>query len=420
MKDFLQMLAHAFADDTFVSLTLSKPGGAPYEGRADRITVRPVDIRGERMFQWTRHFPKRETHENLDSGETVEFVGMGLAGLYRRAHLFTTEADLEVRVGSSGDCHVTLKPPTKRRTVSTAHNRVKQHLIPEGRPCPFLHELGVMTPMGRVHRSKQDKFRQINRFLEFVHDVLPHLPVTGPLVVVDFGCGLSYLTFALHHLLTGIHGRDVHMLGIDQNPQVIQRCTETRDALRLEGLEFVAGSITEMPPRKVHLAIALHACDTATDDALAQAVRWEVDAILAAPCCQHELAPQLHSDALALLTRHGILRERLAAMATDALRAAVLEQAGYRTDVIEFIDTEHTPKNLLLRAIRRSQPSPSRPTESRIDEFKALLGTDRVRLADLLSDRLTEERDSGERGSPSGERGSPSGERGSPSGERGT
>ncbi|MBX3440494.1 MAG: SAM-dependent methyltransferase, partial [Planctomycetaceae bacterium] len=246
---------------------------------------------------------------------------------------------------------------------------------------------------GRVHRARRDKFRQINRFLEFVADVVPDLPPTGRLDIVDFGCGLSYLTFALHHWLTDVCQRDVRIVGIDQNPQVIARCTSTCRKLGLEGLEFVSQPIAGLPPQsRIHLAVALHACDTATDDALARAVQHQADVILAVPCCQHELAPRLTGEALSLLTEHGILRERFAAMATDALRAAVLELAGYRAQVIEFIDTEHTPKNLLIRAVRRKTGSPDPRLPERIAQFKSLLGIDQSRLEDLL-DQLLPKRD---------------------------
>ena len=386
-QDFLNALSTSLSDGTFISLTMSKPSGPVSEDRIQRETVRPVEVKGQLLYQLTRQYAKRETHENLDAEQIVERVALGLGGVLKHAHLYTTEADLAARASSPDKCRMTVSSPTKRAARSVTHDREKSHLIPEDKPCSFLHELGVMTAAGRVHRSKRDKFKQINRFLEFVEDVIPHLPSEGTIEVIDFGCGLSYLTFALHHLLTVIHNREVHILGIDQNRQVIDRCTETCRSLRLEGMEFCAETINHRTDnRKVHLAVALHACDTATDDALAQAVRWGADVILAAPCCQHELAPQLKGDALRLITQHGILRERLAAMATDALRAAILEQAGYRTQIIEFIDTEHTPKNLLLRAIRRGEVTPVSSRQPEIEQLKLLLGIDHLSLEDLLRD----------------------------------
>jgi SAM-dependent methyltransferase len=216
-----------------------------------------------------------------------------------------------------------------------------------------------MTPAGQVKQSRQKKFRQINRYLEMVDDMYPSLPEAGPLHVVDFGCGLSYLTFAVHHLLTALHGRQVQLLGIDQNEQIIRRCRQIAADLQLPGLEFRTARIDDLTLAKpTDLAISLHACDTATDQALAMAVSAEARVILAAPCCQHELASSIQSPPLDVLLRQGILKERLAALATDALRAIALEAAGYRTQILEFIDLEHTPKNLLLRAVRRTGNEP--------------------------------------------------------------
>ncbi|MCA9027621.1 MAG: SAM-dependent methyltransferase [Planctomycetaceae bacterium] len=391
MHDFLTPLTESLADGKFISLTMSKPRGPRADDAVNRITVRLVEVKGQTLFQWTYQYSKREVHENLSASQVTERVAQEFGSVFKHAHLFTADVDIAARSNKLGDCRVTISPASKRAPASVSHDRQKQYLIPEGQPCPFLHELGVMTLDGRVHRSMQHKFRQINRFLEFVEDVIPHLPAEGTLDVVDFGCGLSYLTFALHHLLAVIHARDVRILGIDRNSQVIDRCTHTCGKLNLEGIEFTADTIdAQHTARKVHLAVALHACDTATDDALAQAVRWQADVILAAPCCQHELAPQLDSPSLSLLTRHGILRERLAAMATDALRAAILEQAGYRTQIIEFIDTEHTPKNLLLRAVRQTVPAIDANQEVRINEFKMLLGVDHIRLEELLAGHSSE------------------------------
>ena len=385
MDEFQRILDQSLRKGTFVSLVLSKPATARGPDRASRVTVRPVEVRGKRRWQWTRQVSRQQTHENLDERQSVARAAELLGAEFQHAHLFSTESDVFARVDRSGRCRIKTGPPSKDQQADPQHDRQKSYLIPEGRPCPFLQQLGVMTAEGRVHSSRRDKFRQINRFLEFVEDVVPHLPATGRLEVIDFGCGLSYLTFALHHLLTAVHRRDVHIVGIDHNSQVIQRCIQTGSSLGYKDMEFKTEPIpTSLQPGKIHLAVALHACDTATDDALAQAVCGQADVILAAPCCQHELATQLNGTALDLLTRHGILKERLASLTTDALRAAILENAGYRTQIIEFIDTEHTPKNLLIRAVRRSAGSPDPKLPDRIAELKTLLGIDQMRLEDLL------------------------------------
>jgi hypothetical protein len=362
-RSFPEIVGEALNDGTFVSLVLSRPcAGCDVP---ERQSVRPVDLRGETRFQWSLRTGTQERHENLPAADSARRAGDLFPSAYRNAHLLTTTAEVNARVTKRGGVQVTERAAS-RTTPHVGHNRERSYLIPDGVPCPFLEAIGVMIADGRVRSQQQHKFRQINRYLEFVEDVVPHLPPEGTLEVVDFGCGKSGLTFALHHLLTAIHGRDVHVVGLDRNASVLATCREIAERLHLRGLEFREGDIASYTTGgPVHLAVSLHACDTATDDALAQAVRWKTDVILAVPCCQHELSPQLESATLDPLLRHGILRERFAADATDTLRAARLELEGYRTQVLEFIELEHTPKNLLIRAVRLKSPSsPERRTQS--------------------------------------------------------
>ena len=282
------------------------------------------------------------------------------------------------------------QPPTKS-PIETRHNRSKQYLIPDGTPCPFLIETGVMSDDGHVRKSKYDKFRQINRFLEFVEDVYGALPADGTLRVVDFGCGKSYLTFALHHLLTVIHQRDVAIIGLDLKQDVVEHCNATAAKLGCLGLRFVAGDMASFSPENgVDLSVSLHACDTATDVALARAVAWQASVILSVPCCHHELAATIARTALAPVQRFGILHERLAEAATDGLRATLLELAGYRSQVLEFISTEHTPKNLLIRATRRESPADTTALAADYEAAKRLLGIDSFELERLLIQRTTQ------------------------------
>jgi SAM-dependent methyltransferase len=244
------------------------------------------------------------------------------------------------------------RPPT-RAAAARRHDRRKQYLLDEGTPVPFLVELGVMTPDGTVRRSRYDKFRQVNRFLELVDDVVPSLRPDGTLRIVDFGCGKSYLTFAIHHLLTEIRGRDVEIVGLDLKGDVIAACSALAERSGAEGLRFEQGDIAGFDAgERVDLVVSLHACDTATDEALAQAVRWDADAILAVPCCQKEAYRQLESSLLAPMLRHGLAKERFAALVTDTLRAQLLELHGYRAQLVEFVSLEHTAKNVLIRAVK--------------------------------------------------------------------
>ena len=365
----------AVAAHTLVKLVLSAPP-AGTKSKADspptRYTVRGIQLKDELQLQWTARVGTQEKHENLSVRASLLRVGQLFPQVFREANLLTTASDFQFRSRDGATVKATEKA-NQRTPPSVAHNREKQYLIPEGQPCPFLEAIGVMTAEGRVRASMSHKFHQINRFLELVNDIVPHLPAEGELRVVDFGSGKSYLTFALQHLLVKVQQRAVRILAIDQNADVIETCRGLCERLQLEGIEFAAQSISEVEQTEpVHLAVALHACDGATDQALAQAVRWQSDVILAVPCCQHEVAKSITSAPLELLLKHGILKERFAALATDALRAAALECAGYRTQILEFVDLDHTPKNLLIRAVKRREDEVV--TRDPYEEFKRSLG----------------------------------------------
>lgn len=252
------------------------------------------------------------------------------------------------------------------------HNRVKNYILPEGEPVPFLVKLGVMTADGKVHAQKYDKFRQINRFLEFVDDILPELEAAHeennpgtPLRIIDFGCGKSYLTFAVYHYLVVKKGLQAEIFGLDLKKDVIEDCSRLAAACGYDGLRFACGDIADYRAENagqgapLDLVITLHACDTATDYALAFAVEHGARAILSVPCCQHELNTALGrtapDEALNPLLKYGIVKERFAALATDVLRAETLTARGYRTQLLEFIDMEHTPKNILIRAVLKNR-----------------------------------------------------------------
>ena len=367
------LLATALRDRTFLRLVLSQPLSKS-ESAISKVTVRLIEVGGQTKYQWSVRSKSQESHDNLSADELIAQTKAVFGANFGDAHLFTTEADLTVRWNYGKAQRIKRKPPTQQASEAEGHNRQKQYLIPAGVPIPFLVEIGVMLPSGQVRPSMYHKFRQINRYLEFVEDILPQLPPSGTLNIVDFGCGKSYLTFALHHLLTTIHGRKVSLVGLDVKQDVIEDCAQIAKTLKCEGLQFQVGRIENFaPPSHVHLAVSLHACDTATDDALAAALRWECDAIFAVPCCQHEVCQVLGRKTLPGLTEYGILKERFASLATDALRAQFLELHGYRTQVLEFIETEHTPKNLLLRAVRKNEAM-NRDTTSRREVYEQLKG----------------------------------------------
>jgi len=374
--DFWHRLDAALADGSYLGTTLSqrRDNESP-----ERVVVRPTMVKGARVFQWASRNNGRETHENLSGEATSQRIRQFLGHSYGQAHVFTVEADFDVSVGADGRLRVRRGRP-RRAPVALDHNRKKSYFLPDNEPTPFLVEIGVMTPAGKVKASKQAKFRQINRFLELVDDVIPNLPASGDLRVVDFGSGKSYLTFALYHLLTRIHKRTVHILGLDRLADVVADCRRVAEKLDCPGLEFRVGEIGDEPlGGTIDLAVSLHACDTATDDALARAVVWQAAVILAVPCCQHELAKKIHTPQLEPLHRQGILHEQFASLATDALRAQALEACGYKTQVLEFIELEHTAKNLLLRAVRRRETRPADEAAlAAYREFKRSLGLDEI------------------------------------------
>ena len=385
MSDLAELIDDVIARDALTGATLSKPRRSD-PSRYAKVTVDPVVVRGALRFRWRYHYATRTTDEHLAPEETARRLVHLVGGEFRQAHFRTTEADFQVLAGPSGTT-VLRRPPT-RPEASLDHDRRKQHVLEDGVAVPFLVELGVQTPAGKVKAQRRDKFRQVNRFLELVEDVLPALPA-GRLRVVDFGSGKSYLTFALHHLLTVAHGRDVDLVGLDLKDDVVATCNALAEKLGSEGLRFEVGDIAGYGGVDgADLVVSLHACDTATDAAIERAVRWNAPVILAGPCCQHELLAQVQSASLAPLIDRGLLRARFASDVTDAARAQLLEAVGYDVQLVEFVETEHTPKNVLIRATRR----PARDRVKAYAEYRRFadaLGIDPA-LERLLADLLPE------------------------------
>lgn len=238
---------------------------------------------------------------------------------------------------------------------------------------PFLVDLGVMTPEGKVVKARYDKFRQINRFLEFIEDVRPQLDEGRELTILDFGCGKSYLTFAMYYYLKELQGLDIRVIGLDLKTEVIGRCRQLAEKYGYEKLTFLAGDIASYESGgTVDMVVTLHACDTASDYALDKAVKWGAKVILSVPCCQHELNAQIHSSVLEPVLKYGLIKERVAALVTDALRAGYLEEQGYQVQILEFIDMEHTPKNILIRAVKTG----GRKKNEKLDACAEFLGVE--------------------------------------------
>ena len=273
---------------------------------------------------------------------------------FRQLQITGRNTDGSILISKKGKVTVkTRKHATTEPVPIAPHNRVKQYIIKEGTMVPFMVDLGVMTREGKVVASRYDKFRQINRFLEFIRDIIPKLPKDREITILDFGCGKSYLTFAMYYYLRELEHLDVRIIGLDLKEDVIRHCSELAQSYGYEKLKFCQGDIAGFEGvSSVDMVVTLHACDTATDFALAKAVEWGAQVILSVPCCQHEVNRQIRNDILQPVLHYGILKERIAALITDGLRAELLESKGYETQLLEFIDMEHTPKNILIRAVR--------------------------------------------------------------------
>lgn len=320
-----------------------------------KIRVRPILHREKLMFQAALWDGKKEIHKNYEKDVLAETVTAWMSRDFRQMQIDTVAETVTVLTSKKGKVTIKRKnSAAKRERANLNHNRTKQYLLPEGTPAPFLVKLGVMTEEGRVVKAKYDKFRQINRFLEFIEDICPALPPDRELTMIDFGCGKSYLTFASYYYLHEIKGFDLQIIGLDLKEDVIAHCSALAEEFGYKKLHFLVGDIADYDGvSQVDLVVTLHACDTATDYALAKAVEWNARAILSVPCCQHELNRQISCETLQPVLKYGLLKERMAALVTDGLRASILEEVGYHVQVLEFIDMEHTPKNILIRAVKK-------------------------------------------------------------------
>lgn len=333
-----------------------------------KIRIRPVLIRGELLYQEETFRNNQVFHENLTAERLVERFETW-SEEFRQIELKGKRESHVCLIGKKGNVNVkTRRNPKETAPASPesfAHNRTKQYLLPQDSPVDFLIELGIMTKEGKVRDKKQDKFRQINRFLEFIEDVAGKLPKDREINVLDFGCGKSYLTFAMYYYLHQKKGMDVRITGLDLKEDVIRNCNALKEKLGYEKLRFLTGDIAEYDGQEqVDMVVTLHACDVATDYALAKAIGWNASVILSVPCCQHELNRVMDCDVLSPIFQHGLLKERVAALFTDGLRACLLEEMGYHVNVLEFIDMSHTPKNVLIRAVKGAGTPDPRRTEA--------------------------------------------------------
>lgn len=343
----------------------------------EKCRLRPVLMGEKLMFQSEEQVGKQAFHRNMSRAEAAAYVKEQLETTFRQAQIESKLGYGQVLVSKKGKMTVKVKQapsptapkirpagasapqgapeaPCSSTKRILAHNRKKQYILEEGRPVPFLIDLGVMTGEGKIVNSRYDKFRQINRFLEFIEDILPELDGNRENTIIDFGCGKSYLTFAMYYYLKVLKNCPVRIIGLDLKRDVIDHCNALSLRYGYDRLDFFHGDIASYEGvSQVDMVVTLHACDTATDYALEKAVKWGAKVILSVPCCQHQLNRQIKNELMDPVFCYGLIRERMAALYTDAIRAQVLEYCGYRTQILEFIDMEHTPKNILIRAVLR-------------------------------------------------------------------
>lgn len=348
----------------------------PYKmilSKAKNCEYRKVQIlKKEKNYQMEKYTQKQVFHENISAEEMKDYLERELGVHFFQLNAWDGKNEYQLMISKKGKVHMTKKGcETASPKEQTSHNRKKRYLIPEGKMIEPLADMGIFTKEGKVVRSMYDKYRQINRFVELVDDAIKNREMDS-LRIVDFGCGKSYLTFILYYYFTEIRGIDVHMTGLDLKEDVIEKCNRAAEKYGYENLHFELGDICGYKSReKIDMVITLHACDTATDYALYHAISWDTEMIFSVPCCQHELNSQIQSDNFSILTRYGIIKERTAALMTDAIRGNLLEVCGYKTDLLEFVDFTHTPKNLLIRAKKKGVPKEQR--RKRLSEVEALM-----------------------------------------------
>ena len=325
--------------------------------KISKVKVRPVIIREQLSYQAESFIGTKAYHKNLVPAELPEYVERIMREEFKQLELDTENEKMTVLVSKKGKVTITRKKKQQAKKISDqemSHNKQKQYVLPKDIPVPFLIDLGVQTTEGKIVNAKYDKFRQINRYLEFVRDILPSLPKDRTLTIIDFGCGKSYLTFALYYYLKVMNKYDIRVIGLNLKEDVIEKCNALSRKYGYDGLSFHVGDISTYDGvDEVDMVVTLHACDTATDYALEKAVRWNAKVILSVPCCQHEINKQIACKELEPILKYGLIKEKMSALITDAIRANLLEEQGYETQILEFIDMEHTPKNILIRAVKK-------------------------------------------------------------------
>ena len=350
MKQMTALFEEIFREEKLIKMIFG--GKRKKSQECQKASIRPVRIAGQLVYQVEYTFEKKVTHENLSAEDAMKKSLDLITEDFKQINIFLEGEDIQVLASKPATPKVSRKGGTKKQG-SLDHNKKKQYVIPDGEPVDFLVRLGVMDRDGRVFKKHYGKFRQINRYLEIVEDVFPYLPEgERPLKFIDFGCGKAYLTFAIYYYLKVLKQRNVEIIGLDLKTDVIDFCNKVAKDLKYDELKFLMGDIADYTNDHADMVVTLHACDTATDYALINAVSWNTKVILSVPCCQHELFSQIKSDVHQPMLKHGILKDRLTEYLTDGLRGLKLEACGYDVAMIEFTSLEHTARNIMIKAVK--------------------------------------------------------------------
>jgi len=385
---FIAELKRSLESGSFVKLTLGNYKGA--DERLQKILVRPIKTKKGTRLYFLYRGDTRDTAKNYDINIGVEIIAKALDGDFFGGHLFTTEHDFQLDIGKKGRSRLNVAKPTFHAAPRLDHDREKkQQIDPESF---YLKALGITDDTGRVRDRERDKWRQINKFVEVLASLVEKSELKDKrcLRIVDMGSGKGYLTFAAYDLFKNVRGLDVEMTGVDTKRELVDLCNGVAEAACFEDLKFVVGSIADHEVGDVDILIALHACNTATDDAIFNGICAGADLIVAAPCCHQEIRPQIKPPEMFHdVLKHGVMLERVAETVTDGLRSLLLERSGYSTKLFEFVSVEHTPKNNMLVGIRLKKPRSPEEFDRQIEEIKKFYGIGEQRLEKLLAEART-------------------------------
>lgn len=371
IEKFLSRVTESAEQSTLVKMTLSKPAQKHDELR--NIYVKPVLIKEKRLLAFTYHYERRDEVKNYDATQMLDILREMVPNRFLNAVLFTVSEDVTLLVSGKGKATIQTKKVQECREQNLEHDKQKARLINPANP--WWYQLGLTTREGKVTADMQHKFKQIYKYAEIVESLVKPMKFDGIVHIADMGAGKGYLTFALYELLTQKLNMEVDIKGVEIRPDLVLKINEIINSNHLKGLEFVESSIQDFHPEKLDVLIALHACNTATDDAIASGIKAGAKLIVCAPCCHKQIRQEMErSGKVNAIIQYGIFLERQAVMITDTIRALILEYFGYKTQVMEFIEMEHTPKNVLLVGRKTSKETDKARILQQINELKAQYG----------------------------------------------